>query len=139
VNPFQVDSQQTVLVEGLTGPNGADRLFITTGFAQLMGGGPSGAPQAFSGLIEPTLTAGQFRRAIATAAPATLSVNQMTIPPIGATQRVYARWAVNAVEADWDDESGKIELRFETTTNADTALSAQVERLAFQVMVFAGP
>ncbi len=139
MNTFTIESQQTVVVEGLTGPNGATRMHITTGFAQLSSVYAPNASQAFSGLIEPTLTAGQFRRAIATAAPATLAVWQMQMPPVGMTQPVSARWAVNSVDADWDDESGKIQLQFETQTGGDSALFTQVERLSFQVLIFTGP
>lgn len=138
MNPFTIESQQTVLVEGLTGPDGATQMYITTGFIQLQGG-QQNVTLEFSGLIEPTLTAGQFRRAIVTAAPATLAVWQMGMPPVGATQNVSARWSVNSADADWDDETGKIQLQFETQTSGDPMLYTVVERLSFQVMVFATP
>ena len=139
MQPFTIESQQTVLVEGLTGPAGATQMYITTGFAQLSAAYQPNAAQEFSGLIEPTLTAGQFRRAIASASPATLAVWQMGMPAAGTSQNVSARWAVNAVDADWDDESGKIELTFETQTGGDPALYTVVERLSFQVLVFVAP
>ena len=133
MNPFTIESQQTVLVEGLTGPNGATQMYITTGFIQLQGGGQN-VTLEFSGLIEPTLTAGQFRRAIVTASPATLAVWQT-----GMSQNVGARWSVNSADADWDDETGKIQLQFETQTSGDQMLYTVVERLSFQVMIFAAP
>lgn len=138
MNPFTIESQQTVLIDGLTGPDGATQMYITTGFIQLQGG-QQNATLEFSGLIEPTLTAGQFRRAIVTASPATLAVWQMGMPPVGAAQNVSARWSVNSADADWDDETGKIELQFETQTSGDQMLYTVVERLSFQVMVFATP
>jgi hypothetical protein len=138
VNPFTIESQQTVLVEGLTGPDGATQVYVTTGFVQLSGG-QQNATLEFAGLIEPTLTAGQFRRAIVTAAPATLAVWQMGMPPVGASQNVSARWSVNSADADWDDETGKIQLQFETQTSGDPMLYTQVERLSFQVMIFVAP
>jgi hypothetical protein len=138
VNTYTVESQQTVLVEGLTGPDGATQMQITTGYAQLnVSGAPSGIAQDYSGLIGPTLTAGQFRRAIATAAPAGLSVQQL--PGVVGPGGLNASWAVNSVEADWDDESGQIELRFETTTSADPASAVSVERISFQVLIFTAP
>jgi len=138
MQPFTIESQQTVLVDGITGPDGATQMYITTVFAQLSGG-QQNATLEFSGLIEPTLTAGQFRRAIVTAAPATLAVWQMMMPPAGAAQNVSARWSVNSADADWDDETGKIELQFETQASGDQALYTVVERLSFQVMIFAAP
>ncbi|HEY8869641.1 MAG TPA: hypothetical protein VIM30_09635 [Candidatus Limnocylindrales bacterium] len=138
MNTYTVESQQTVLVEGLTGPDGATQMQITTGYAQLnVSGAPSGIAQDYSGLIGPTLTAGQFRRAIATAAPAGLSVQQL--PGVVGPGGLNASWAVNSVEADWDDESGQIELRFETTTSADPASAVSVERISFQVLIFTAP
>ena len=138
MNPFTIESQQTVLVEGLTGPDGATQMYITTGFIQLQGG-QQNVTLEFSGLIEPTLTAGQFRRAIVTASPATLAVWQMGMPMAGAAQNVSARWSVNSADADWDDETGKIQLQFETQTSGDAALYTVVERRSFQVMIFAAP
>ncbi|MEZ0240089.1 MAG: hypothetical protein ACAH65_04760 [Chloroflexota bacterium] len=138
MNPFTIESQQTVLVEGLTGPDGATQMYITSGFIQLMGGAQN-TTISYSGLVEPTLTAGQFRRAIVTAAPATLAVWQMGMPPAGVTQKVSARWSVSSADADWDDESGKIELQFETQASGDPALYTVVERLSFQALIFVGP
>ena len=138
MNPITIESQQTVLVDGLTGPDGATQMYITTGFVQLSGGQQNVTLQ-FSGLIEPTLTAGQFRRAIVSAAPATLAVWQMGMPVPGASQNVSARWSVSSADADWDDESGKIELQFETQTSGDPALYTMVERLSFQVLIFVAP
>jgi hypothetical protein len=138
VNPITIESQQTALVEGITGPDGATQMYITTGFVQLSGG-QQNTTISYSGLVEPTLTAGQFRRAIVTAAPATLAVWQMGMPPAGAAQPVSARWSVSSADADWDDESGKIELQFETQTSGDPALYTVVERLSFQVLIFVAP
>jgi hypothetical protein len=139
MNPFVIESQQTVLVDGITGPSGATQMYITTGFAILQGGGGPNVTAEYSGLIEPTLTVGQFKRAIAQASPAAFAVWQMGMPAAGASQNVSARWSVNSVDADWDDETGKIELTFETQTGGDPALYTVVERLSFQVLVFVGP
>ena len=124
MQPFTIESQQTVLIEGLTGPDGATQMYITTGFIQLTGG-QQNATLEFSGLIEPTLTAGQFRRGIVTASPATLAVWQMGMPPVGQPQNVSARWSVNSADADWDDETGKIQLQFETQTEAKMSVEDQ--------------
>ena len=61
-----VESSQTVEMHGIDGPNGADRVFITNGIASLMG--VTGNEATYTGLIDPTLQPGQFRRAISHAA-----------------------------------------------------------------------
>jgi hypothetical protein len=63
----------------------------------------------------------------------------MGMPPVGQPQNVSARWSVNSADADWDDETGKIQLQFKTQTSGDQLLYTVVERLSFQVMIFAAP
>jgi hypothetical protein len=101
---------QSVSVEGLVGPSGADRMYVTVGVARVVA---SPDPVTYSALIEPRLEPGQFRRAIATASLAAAG---------GAL-------AISDVQADWDDESEMVELRFTATGNA--------QAIAFQVLTFA--
>jgi hypothetical protein len=118
-NNFQPVSVQSVVVEGITGPNGADRMHVTAGTIQVWGGQGTGQTP-WTGLLEPQLEPGQFRRAIAT-----VSMMSTALSATNTAARVLD------VEADWDDESGKVELRFST--------QGEVSILAFQVMTFAAP
>lgn len=112
---FAIDSVASVMVEGITGPSGADRMYITSGEGRTWMQTQS---VNYVGLIEPVLQPGQFRRAIA-------SVSLMSTD----TQAMSAAlFGVSEVDADWDDESGKVELRFTAGGGF---------RLSFQVMVFA--
>ena len=102
---------QSVAVEGISGPNGADRMYITTGVARFTAPGPAG--DVYATLLEPTLEPGQFRRAIATAS----------------AEAAGGPFTIADVQADWDDESGMVELRF--TAQYD------VTAIAFNVLTFA--
>jgi len=118
-NAYQMVSTQSVLVEGISGPGGADRMYITAGVLQTWSTGSS-TPVLYAGLIAPTLEPGQFRRAIVSAS--LMSTGDLSTGTSTST--------VSEVEADWDDESGQVELRF--TMVGDAGL------IAFQVMTFAG-
>jgi hypothetical protein len=110
-NAFQLVTTQSVLVEGISGPGGADRMYITAGVLQTWG------PGAFAGLIDPILEPGQFRRAIASAS-------------LMSTGKEYGVvYTLSEVDADWDDESGKVELRF--------SLDGEAIQIAFQLITFA--
>ena len=109
-----IRSQQTVKVN-VTAPDGTNTLYITTGLADfnlvvsLDPPGPASQQGTFAVLLpEPTLAAAQFRRAIATASLASLWY-QATDP----AQATGLEWSLSNVEADFDDESGRIELRFD--------------------------
>jgi hypothetical protein len=132
VGTFEVENQQSVVVEGLTGPDGANRMFITSGHAIDLTSTDPGPTQEFSGFIEPVLSSGQFRRAIAIASPVDIAVEQESGTAPNPPPLVSARLSIDAVEADWDDESGKVQLRFSTT-----GVGGSLFRVAFQVITFA--
>ena len=113
---FKLESVQSVVVEGITGPNGADRMYVTTGVGLTW---MQNQPVLHAGMVDPVLQPGQFRRAIAT-------VSLMSPPDTGGIANLLA--GISEVDADWDDESGKVELRFIATGGF---------RFAFQVMTFA--
>jgi hypothetical protein len=120
-NQFHPYSVQSVLVEGISGPDGADRMYVTTGAVDIWMGGSTGET-SWIGLLEPVLQPGQFRRAITT-------VTLMATGQSGVTSGVGPR--ISYAEADWDDESGKVELQFNT--------QGDVSRVGFHVMTFAAP
>jgi hypothetical protein len=142
---FQTEAVSTVLVEGITGPGGSDRMYITTGIALLpdptsstvsvdTGLPVAGHAEAYAGLIEPQLEPGQFRRAAATVAISGLAL--YLDMQISMYTPLIPEWQVRDADADWDDESGRIELRFgivESRANFVTYL----RRVSFQVIVFA--
>ena len=136
--PQQVNitNQQTMEVV-VSGPDGANRLFITTGIANgnlsVSDNTASGTGitqrQTFTALLEPALTAGQFRRAIATASLANVSYTDND-----PAQRDSAQWRIEEAEADFDDESGKVELRFALEVRSrGVGSNARISAVAFQV------
>ena len=101
--------QMDVLVAG---PDDANHLFIIDGqFEANLAIGSQGtnfatAKETFSVLIGPKLANRQFVRAIGTASIVKTQIGN--IAPGG-----FANWNIVDVDADWDDESGQVELRIE--------------------------
>jgi len=121
--------QMDVLVAG---PDDANHLFIIDGqFDASLAIGSQGtnfatAKETFSALIGPKLANRQFVRAIGTASIA-------NIAPGGS-----ATWNIVDVDADWDDESGQVELRIEAQVNCSGSnQSASINAFAFHVTVLA--
>jgi len=94
----------------VAGPDDANRLFIIDGQFDTQieaeshtGLGISSQKETFSVLVGPVFTKHQFSRAIATASFTKIAYNGGGM----------ARWQILGVDADWDDESGQVELRIE--------------------------
>jgi hypothetical protein len=108
-NPQQIEA-------AVAGPEDADRLFVIEGqfdggiFAGSQGAGVVQQKETFSVLVGPVLTRKQFFGAIATASLAKTSFS------INATPANFG-WQILNVDADWDDESGQVELRIEAAVN----------------------
>ena len=122
----------------VAGPDGANRLFTVTGQVNVGLGvfsqGPSQTQQkeTFSVLMGPVLTRQQFFRAIGTASLANTSVNLQSVPPYSVS------WSIAGIDADWDDESGQVELRVEVAVNVSGLNnSAAIGGLSFQVTILA--
>ena len=98
------------------GPDNAKPLFIIDGqFNAGLAIGSQGtnfttAKETFSALIGPKLANRQFVRAIGTASIVKTQI--ANIAPGG-----LAAWNIMDVDADWDDESGQVELRIEAQVN----------------------
>jgi hypothetical protein len=124
----------------VSGPDDINAMFIATGLAQVPNGriidndGASPAAElSYSILLEePRLNPGQFRRAIATAALAW--INFMTTAQVGVGSG--GSLGITSVDADWDDETGLIELRFELHVGAARA-ELETARVSFQVIILA--
>jgi hypothetical protein len=122
----------------VAGPEEANRLFIINGqfpTAIIASAQANNAwfteQETFSVLVGPTLTRKQFVKANATA-----SIVNATIDYIAANG--HANWAILNVDADWDDESGQVELRIETKVMSFGLYQAAViQGLAFHVTILA--
>ena len=126
--------QMDVLVAG---PDDANHLFIIDGqFDASLGIGSQGtnfatAKETFSVLIGPKLANRQFVRAIGTASIVKTQI--ANIAPGGS-----ATWNIVDVDADWDDESGQVELRIEAQVNCSGSnQSASINAFAFHVTILA--
>jgi hypothetical protein len=130
-NPQQIEA-------AVAGPDGANRLFTVTGqlnvglnvFSQ--GAGQVQQKETFTVLIGPALTRQQFFSAIGTASLANTSVTLQSAPPYSVS------WSIAGIDADWDDESGQVELRVEVSVTASGQNNfAGISGLAFQVTILA--
>lgn len=138
--PATVRDKQSMEI-GVHGPDGANRMFITTGKLSVnlsaadntATGSGSFRNETFTALIDPPFSTGQFRRAVATASLATIS--DFDNEP---AERDGASWSVQEAQADFDDESGKVELRVGLAVNArGKNSSASIAEVAFQVTTLA--
>jgi hypothetical protein len=121
----------------VAGPDDANHLFIIDGrFDASLAIGSQGsnfatAKETFSVLIGPKLANRQFVRAIGTA-----SIVKTQIANIA--QGGVATWNIVDVDADWDDESGQVELRIEAQVNSlGSNQSASISGFAFHVTILA--
>jgi hypothetical protein len=126
--------QMDVLVAG---PDDANHLFIIDGqFDASLAIGSQGtnfatAKETFSALIGPKLANRQFVRAIGTASIVKTQI--ANIAPGG-----LAAWTIVDVDADWDDESGQVELRVEAQVNCSGSNQiASINAFAFHVTILA--
>ena len=86
--------------------------------------------ETFSVLVGPTFTRKQFVQANATASIAKARA--------GVTPGGFADWNINNVDADWDDESGQVELRIEAQADAFAASqTALILGFLFHVTILA--
>src|ERR1043166_9240303 len=109
--PVTNTTGEQVLEAVVAGPDEANRLFTVTGAANaniFVSGGQQQQVQTWTFLVGPVFTRRQFYRAIAAASVSSQSLNVQTAPGNFQIQ-------INSVEADWDDESGRVEVRVELT------------------------
>ena len=121
----------------VAGPDDANHLFVIDGqFNVSLAIGSQGnnfatAKETFSVLIGPKLTNRQFVRAIATASIVKTQIGN--IAPGG-----LANWNIVDVDADWDDESGQIELRIEAEVRClGSNQGASINGFAFHATILA--
>lgn len=124
------ENQQQIEVV-VSGPDGANRLFILTGIAPVFLQASNNVTQrdTFTFLVGPTLTRRQFIRATATA-----SIVRFSFFSPATTGSTF--WNINSVETDWDDESGQVEVRVEFSVQAHNNAVA-LTGLGYQATVLA--
>ena len=124
---------EQVLEAVVAGPDGANRLYTVTGAAGVainVSGGQQ-QTQTWTFLVGPTFARGQFYRAIATASVSSQSAILQT------TSGNFVL-AVSSVEADWDDESGRVEVRVEVYLSSSTGgPQLSVNQLRYWVTILA--
>ena len=99
-----ITSEQTIEV-GTNGPEDVTSMFVITGIANSNLSAFSHRERSqqatFAAHVGPSLSASQFRRAVATASLAALSISG---------DATFAGWSVTDVDADFDDDEGRVEL-----------------------------
>jgi hypothetical protein len=126
--------QMDVLVAG---PDDANHLFVIDGqFDTSLAIGSQGtnfavAKETFSVLIGPKLANRQFVRAIATASIVKTQIANIKTGGLAA-------WNILDADADWDDESGQVELRIEAQVDCMGAnQNVTITGFAFHVTILA--
>jgi hypothetical protein len=123
---------EQVLEAVVSGPDGANRLFICTGVANVqmsLGRNQGQITETWTFFVGPTLTRAQFYRAIGTA-----SVSLQTLDILGAP----AGFAIQivSIEADWDDESERVEVRVEVSLSSSLT-TVNIDQLRYWVTILA--
>jgi hypothetical protein len=139
-NPVTISSEQTLEAQ-VAGPGGATRLLVVSGLAACHltvsvpspGGGAATQQGTFAAHVGPAMTVAQFRRAIATVSLASLTA-------LGSL--TAHSWSITAVDADFDDDAGKVELEFDLRVEVQGAPMPAFNQLvlasvAFQVTILA--
>jgi len=123
---------EQVLEAVVTGPDGANRLFTCTGIANVqmsLTRTQEQATETWTFLVGPTLPRPQFYRAIGTA-----SVSLQTVDIQGAPADFTVHLV--SVEADWDDESERVEVRVEVLLSS-SMIGVNINQLRYWVTILA--
>ena len=127
VPPGQIENPQQVTAV-VAGPDDANRLLSLDGqFPAGIGASGGTVKETFSVLLGPVLTRRQFVQAAASASLTGFSMSGAKV--VG--------WSVDSVDADWDDESGQVELRVEISVSAGVNANATVTKVGYHVTVLA--
>jgi hypothetical protein len=133
--PETTTSEEQILEAVVAGPDGANRLFTVTGAAnvQILASSnlddPNPVNPTWTFLVGPTLTRGQLCRAIATASVASQEVSKRGVPSDYTVQ-------IKSVEANWDDESERVEVRVELFLSTNRAI-VNINQLRYWVTILA--
>lgn len=136
----QVADKQSFEVT-IQGPDGANRMIICTGQLSMVfqaedktaAGEGVIQKETFTALIDPQLEAGQFKRAIAVA-----SLANITYFDIDPAAMDGVKWAIEEAQADFDDESGMVQLRVSLKLyTRGIGSTASIQGISFQVTTIA--
>ncbi len=131
-------TQNEQVIEALvSGPGGASRLLTCTGRASTPGlfvSQNQGEAQRWTFLVGPPLQQSQFHRATASVA---VAAYQLFVVDPTATGMSHSVETIS-VEADWDDESGRTEIRAEIALNAGAGTNYYLNILSYSATVLAG-
>jgi hypothetical protein len=132
--PVATTQNDQVIDAVVTGPNGANRLYICTGQAWTVIWQPENrdAIQTFTFLIGPELPRPQFVRATGTASVAAYALYDSDPAANG-----WHSLAFESVEADWDDESRKTEMRVEVRVQTGPGTHLSLARIGYSATVLA--
>ena len=121
----------------VAGPDDANHLFIIDGqfdaSLTIVGQGAAFASvkEIFKAFVGPKLTNRQFVRAIATASIVKSQISNIKTGGLAA-------WNILDADADWDDESGQVELRIEAQVDCVGAnQNVSINGFAFHVTILA--
>jgi hypothetical protein len=111
ISPGEIQNLQQIEAV-VAGPEDANRLFIIdgqfdSGSSELPLPGKVSRKEIFTVLVGPVFTRKQFFQANGTASLTKTRLNTGALPSL-------MKWGILNVDADWDDESGQVELRIET-------------------------
>jgi hypothetical protein len=130
--PVANTTGEHVIEAAVAGPDEANRLFTITGAAGVSVGVSAGQSrtETWTFLVGPAFTRGQFYRAIATASISSQFLNIQATPENFQVQ-------INSVEADWDDESGRVEVRVEVSLSSNLGGAVSINQLRYWVTILA--
>jgi len=137
--PVTTTIGEQVLEAVVAGPDEANRLFTITGAANV-GISVSENQQkteTWTFLVGPTFTRAQLYRAIGAALVSSQFVYVNPPPPMGTGWTGSFQVQINSVEADWDDESGRVEVRVEVLLGAGQSTSVTINQLRYWVTILA--
>jgi len=118
----------------VTSGAGPSRVTVVTGIMPVffgVNGNQGTASGSFRALVDPQLNQGQFIKSTATANLNNLTTSTNVTP-------TSSQWRIDEVEATFDDESGKIQIRIDATIGSGGAnSSSNLQGFGFQVTTLA--
>jgi hypothetical protein len=136
ISPDKIQNLQRIEAV-VAGPDEANRLLIIDGQFDSVISAVSQTDDAlrkeiFSVLVGPVFTRKQFVNATATASIVNTSL-EVNVSPFA------ANWQITDADADWDDESGQVELRIEATVEISGGQNNKIaiSGFAFHVTILA--
>ena len=132
--PVATTLNDQVIDAVVAGPDGANRLFVCTGQAwtYIWLAESRDALQTFTYLVGPELPRPQFVRATGSASVAAYALYESDPAASG-----WHSFAFESVEADWDDESRRTEMRVEVRVQTGPGTHVSLSRIGYSATVLA--